>query len=44
MTLANKLGKSYEKNREKAKIKTISLEIGNAKFDLKVIVPFKKEM
>lgn len=44
MTLANKLGKSYEKNREKAKIKTITLEIGNAKFDLKVRVPLKKEM
>lgn len=44
MTLASKLGKSYEKNREKAKIKTISLEVGNAKFDLKVRVPLKKEM
>ena len=44
MTLASKLGKSYEKNRDKAKLKTITLEIGNAKFDLKVRVPLKKEM
>lgn len=44
MTLANKLGKSYEKNREQAKIKTITLEVGNARFDLRVRIPLKREM
>jgi hypothetical protein len=44
MTLASKLGKSYEKNRDQAKIKTITLEIGDAKFDLRVRIPLKKEM
>ena len=44
MALSSKLGKSYEKSRDQIKIKTISLEIGNGKFDLKVRVPLKKEM
>jgi hypothetical protein len=44
MKLATKLGKSYEKNREQAKVKTIQLEIGNAQFSLKVRIPLKKEM
>lgn len=44
MALSNKLGKSYEKSREQVKIKTITLEIGNAVFDLKVRIPLKKEM
>lgn len=44
MKLATKLGKSYEQSREQAKQKTIHLEIGNAKFSLKVRIPLKREM
>lgn len=44
MALATKLGKSYEKSREQAKVKTIQLEIGNAQFSLKVRIPLKKQM
>jgi hypothetical protein len=35
MKLATKLGKSYEQSRDQAKIKTINLEIGNARFSLR---------
>jgi hypothetical protein len=44
MKLSTKLGKSYEQSRDQAKLKTIHLEIGNAKFSLKVRIPLKKEM
>jgi hypothetical protein len=44
MTFASKLGKSYEQSRDQAKLKTINLEIGNAKFSLKVRIPLKREM
>ena len=44
MALASKLGKSYEKSRDQAKIKTIELEVGNARFNLRVRIPLKKEM
>jgi len=44
MKLSSKLGKSYEQNRDQAKLKTIHLEIGNAKFSLKVRIPLKREM
>ena len=44
MALASKLGKSYEKSRDQAKIKTIELEVGNARFNLRMRIPLKKEM
>jgi hypothetical protein len=44
MTLASKLGASYEKNKEQAKIKKFTLEIGEASFDLRVRIPVKREM
>lgn len=44
MALASKLGKSYEKSRDQAKIKTIEIEVGNARFNLRVRIPLKKEM
>jgi hypothetical protein len=44
MKLATKLGKSYEQSRDQAKIKTINLEIGNARFSLRVRIPLKKQM
>lgn len=44
MALATKLGKSYEKVKAEVKIKTINIDLGEVKFDLKVRVPLKKEM
>lgn len=44
MKLATKLGKSYEQSRDQAKLKTINLEIGNARFSLRVRIPLKKQM
>ena len=43
-TLASKLGKSYGKVQDQVRIKTITIEIGNTKFDLKVRIPLKAEM
>lgn len=42
--LASKLGKSYEAVKDQSKIKKITIEVGEVKFDLKVKIPLKKEM
>ena len=42
MTLANKLGAGYDSNR--AKLKTISLNLGDLDFKLKLQLPVKREM
>jgi hypothetical protein len=44
MTIANKLGPSYEAIRSAARIKTIQVELNDVQFDLKVRVPVKREM
>jgi hypothetical protein len=44
MTFSNKLGSSYEQVKEKAKIKTFTVNAGEVKFNLKVRIPLKKEM
>jgi hypothetical protein len=43
-TLANKLGKSYGMVQDQVRLKTITIEIGTTKFDLKVRIPLKAEM
>ena len=43
-TLAKKLGKSYGMVQDQVRIKTITIEIGTTKFDLKVRIPLKVEM
>ena len=43
-TLATKLGKSYGMVQDQVKLKTITIEIGTTKFDLKVRIPLKAEM
>ena len=42
--LAKKLGKSYGMVQEQVRIKTITIDIGSTKFDLKVRIPLKAEM
>jgi hypothetical protein len=42
--LANKLGKSYEIVADKSKIKRVTVDLGDVKFDIRVRVPLKKEM
>jgi hypothetical protein len=44
MALANKLGKSYEQVKAVANIKTITVDLGDVKFNLRVRIPLKKEM
>ena len=44
MSFANKLGKSYEAVKDQAKLKKITVELGEVKFDLKVRIPLKNEM
>jgi len=44
MSFASKLGKSYEQVKDQAKVKKITIELGEVKFDLKVRIPLKKEM
>ena len=44
MTIANKLGASYEAIRSAARIKTIQVELNDVQFELKVRVPVKREM
>lgn len=44
MTLAKKLGKNLEQVKEQIQIRTISVDLGEVKFPLKVKVPLKKEM
>lgn len=42
--LANKLGKSYEIVADQTKIKKVTVDLGEVKFDIRVRVPLKKEM
>lgn len=44
MALANKLGKSYEQVKAVANIKTITIDLGDVKFNLRVRVPLKREV
>jgi hypothetical protein len=44
MALANKLGKSYEQVKAVANIKTITVDLGDVKFNLRVRVPIKREV
>jgi hypothetical protein len=44
MSLSGKLGKSYSEVKDQAKIKKITVELGEISFDLKVKIPLKKEM
>jgi hypothetical protein len=44
MALSSKLGKSYEQVKSVANIKTITVDLGDVKFNLRVRVPLKKEM
>lgn len=44
MTLANKLGKSFEAVSQNIKTRTIHIDLEGVKFDLKVRVPLKKEI
>ena len=44
MALANKLGKSYEQIKAVANIKTITIDLGDVQFNLRVRIPLKKEM
>lgn len=44
MALASKLGKSYEQVKAVANIKTITVDLGDVKFNLRVRIPLKKEM
>ena len=44
MTFASKLGRSYDQVRAQAKLKTIEIDAGEVKFNLKVRVPLKREM
>lgn len=43
-TLANKLGKSYEIVADQTKVKKVTVDLGEVKFDIRVRVPLKKEM
>ena len=42
--LAKKLGKSYGMVQDQVRLKTITIDIGATKFDLKVRIPLKSEM
>lgn len=42
--LANKLGKSYEIVADQSKIKRVTVDLGDVKFDIRIRVPLKKEM
>jgi len=44
MALSNKLGKSYEQVKAVANIKTITVDLGDVKFNLRVRVPLKREV
>jgi hypothetical protein len=44
MALSNKLGKSYEQVKAVANIKTITVDLGDVKFTLRVRVPLKREV
>ena len=44
MALSSKLGKSYEQVKAVANIKTITVDLGDVKFNLRVRVPIKREV
>ena len=44
MSIANKLGPSYEAIRAQARIKTINVTLNDVEFELKVRIPVKREM
>lgn len=44
MTIASKLGKQFEQVKTSIQIKTITVDLGDVKFNLKMKVPLKKEM
>jgi hypothetical protein len=44
MTIANKLGPSYEAVRAQARIKTITVTLNDVECELKVRIPVKREM
>ena len=44
MTLAKKLGKQFEQVKDEIQTKTLTIDLGEVKFDLKVKVPLKKDM
>lgn len=44
MSLAEKIGKSYEQVKEQVKIRRMTVQIGDASFDFKVRIPLKREM
>jgi hypothetical protein len=44
MSLGKKLGSSYDEAKDKIKYRKISIQFEDASFDLKVRIPFKKEM
>jgi len=44
MSFSKKLGSSYDKVKEQAKLKTIQINLGDVQFNLKVRIPLKKEM
>lgn len=44
MSLSKKLGPAFEKTKDSIQIKTITVDLGDVKFDLQLRVPKKKEM
>lgn len=42
--LAGKLGKQYDNVKEQAKLRKVSISLGEVSFDLKVRIPIKSEM
>jgi len=44
MSLANKLGSSYEQAKDKIKLRKIQISVDDATIELKVRIPLKKEM
>lgn len=44
MTLAKKLGKQFEQIKDEIQIRTITIDLGEVRFDLRVRVPLKKEV
>lgn len=44
MSLSKKLGSSYDEAKDRIKYRKITIEVDDTSFDLKVRIPFKKEM
>lgn len=44
MSIGNKLGKDFDKIRGQLNIKTVTVDLGEVKFPLRVRVPLKREM